>query len=83
MKKINIEISPEQKEIAVRHSTNNIVRSIVLMKRAVNTLTFANESLEGTGMNSMVESINEAKRSLADAIRTLSKYTNNEEKEDE
>lgn len=79
MKKINIEISPEQKEIAVRHSTNNIVRSIVLMKRAVNTLTFANESLEGTELVLMREDIGKAKRSLADAIRTLSEYIDNEE----
>jgi hypothetical protein len=77
------EISPEQKETAIRHSTNNIIRSVVLTKRAVNTLTFANESLEDTEAVSMAEDIGNAKRSLADAIRSLSKYTDNEEKKNE
>ena len=75
------EISPEQKQIAVRHIKNNIIRAIVLTKRAVNTLVFANESLEGTEAVSMMEDTDKAKRSLADAIRTLSKYTVNEEEE--
>ena len=38
----------KQQKIAVRHATINIIRAIVLMKRADNTLNFADNSLEGT-----------------------------------
>ena len=72
------EISPGQKETAVRHSRNNIIRAVVLTKRAVNMLTFANESLEGTEMVSMEEDTNKAKHSLVDAIRVLSLYSEKE-----
>ena len=75
MKKPKEIMPPEQKEIAVRHSRNNIIRAIVLAKRAVNVLVFANESLESAEMLSMAEDIGKAKRSLADAIRVLSKYS--------
>ena len=73
------EVMPlEQKQIHIRHSTTNIRRTIALMNRAVRALTFASESLEGTEAASMMEDIGNAKRSLADAIRILSKH--NEEK---
>ena len=68
------QIPPVHKEISIKHSITNIVRSAVLMKRAVNTLTFANNSLEGTDMTAMIEDINNSKRSLADAMRSLEKY---------
>jgi len=64
----------EQREIRVKHSTTNIRRSLVLMHRAVTALTFSSKSLEGTENTEMIEEINSSKRSLADAIRTLSKY---------
>lgn len=78
MKKQKEVISPEQKQIRIRHSTTNIRRAIVLMNRAVLTLTFANKSLEGTELVLMREDIGKAKCSLADAKRVLSEY--NEEK---
>ena len=78
MKKQKEGISPEQKQIRIRHSTTNIRRTIALMNRAVSALTFASESLEGTEATSMMEDIGNAKRSLADAIRTLLKYSEKE-----
>ena len=68
------EMSPVEKEIRIQHSTTNIKRSSELMKRAVNALLFASRSLEGTEMTLMIEDVNSSKRSLADAIRRLSKY---------
>ena len=81
MKKQKEEMPPEQKQIRIRHRTTNIRRTIALMNRAVRALTFASESLEGTEATSMMEDIGNAKRSLADAIRSLSKYSVNEEGE--
>ena len=81
MKKQKEEMPSEQNQIRIRHSTTNIRRTIALMNRAVRTLTFANGSLEGTEAVSMMEDIGNAKRSLADAIRSLSKYSVNEEGE--
>ena len=61
-------------ENAVRHSKNNIVRSVVLLKRAVNNLTFADRSLEGTDNLVMTQDIGTAKRSIADVLRVLDNY---------
>lgn len=74
MKNKEFVMTPEQVEISIRHSKNNIVRSVVLMKRAVSTLTFADKSLEGTKMIEMPGDISNAKRYIADALRTLEKY---------
>lgn len=74
MKNKEYVMTPEQVEISIRHSKNNIVRSVVLMKRAVSTLTFADKSLEGTKMIEMPGDISNAKRYIADALRTLEKY---------
>lgn len=81
MKKQKEEMPLEQKQIRIRHSTTNIRRTIALMNRAVRTLAFANKSLEGTELVLMREDIGKAKCSLADAIRTLSEYVDNEEGE--
>ena len=78
MKNQKEEMPLKQKQIRIRHANTNIVRAIVLTKRAVNTLTSASGSLEGTEATSMMEDIGNAKRSLADAIRTLSKYSEKE-----
>ena len=72
-------ISSVQKKIRIKHSANNIRRSLILMRRAVTALTFSSESLEGTGSTEMMEEINGSKISLADAIRKLSKYDEEEE----
>ena len=67
-------MTPEQIEIVVRHGKNNIIRSVVLMKRAVNNLTFADRSIESIEMPAMSEDIGTAKRRIADALRVLEKY---------
>lgn len=68
------EMSVRQKETAIRHSNNNIVRAIVLLKRADNTLTFADKSLEGTDMLSMIQDIGMSRDNIVDAIRRLEEY---------
>lgn len=67
-------MTPEQVEISIRHSKNNIVRSVVLMKRAVNTLTFADRSLEGTDELLMIQDIGIARDDIAEVINRLEKY---------
>ncbi|MCK4329893.1 hypothetical protein KAX02_08625 [candidate division WOR-3 bacterium] len=75
MKKEKVfEMTPEQIETSIRHSKNNIVRSVILMKRADNTLTFANRSVEDIEVIAMTNDIWNAKRGIADAIRVLEKY---------
>ena len=70
----NQEMPARQKEIAVKHSKNNIVRAIVLLKRADTSLTFADKSLEGTDTVSISDDIKISKRSLSVAISNLEKY---------
>ena len=80
MKKEKVfEMTPEQIEkyhpqISIRHSKNNIIRSVVLLKRADNTLTFANRSVEDIEVIAMTNDIWNAKRSIADVLRLLEKY---------
>ena len=74
MTAVKEQMPTSQKQIAIKHSTTNIIRSLALMKRAVNTLSFANNSLEGTDMTAMIEDINNSKRSIADAMKNLEKY---------
>ena len=74
MTTVKEQIPPVQKEILIKHSTTNIIRSIVLMKRAVNTLTFANNSLEGTEMLLMIQDIGMSIDYITDTIRRLEKY---------
>lgn len=59
---------------AIHHSTTNIIRAIVLLKRADNTLRFANNSLEGTDKILMIQDIGMSRYTIADAIRRLEKY---------
>ena len=76
------ELMPEkEKDMRVHHSTTNIIRAIVLLKRADNTLTSANNSLEGTGMESMIEDIGMSKGTIAYAIGKLEKYKYEVERE--
>lgn len=74
MKSNKEEMPEEQKKIAIHHSTTNIIRAIVLLKRADSTLTFASNSLEGTDMESMIEDIGMSKGTIAYAIEKLEKY---------
>ena len=68
------EMPAGQKETAIRHSRNNIIRAIVLLKRADNTLSFANKSLEGTDKLLMIQDIGMAKDGVAETVRRLEKY---------
>ena len=68
------ELSEKQQKIAIHHSTTNIIRAIVLMKRADNTLSFAISSLEGTDMIDMVKDIEKSILSITEAIGKLEKY---------
>lgn len=75
MKKEKVfEMTPEQIETSIRHSKNNIIRSVVLLERADNTLTFANRSVEDIEVIAMTNDIWNAKRGIADALRLLEKY---------
>lgn len=65
-------MTPVQKEVRIRHSVTNIKRSRVLIKRALNALSFASESLEDVGRDSMIVEINISKGFLGDAARRLS-----------
>ena len=73
------QMSKEQQKIAIHHSTNNIIRSIVLLKRADNTLKFADKSLEGTDELLMIQDIGMARDNIADAIIRLSSYVEEQE----
>lgn len=68
------EIPKIHNEKAIHYSTTNIVRAIVLLKRAYNALTHADDSLECTEMLVMERDIANSKRSIEEAIRTLEKY---------
>ena len=68
------EMPANQKKNAIHHSTTNIIRAIVLLKRADNTLTFAMRSLEGTEMNTMSKDVWNSKRSIEDVIQKLENY---------
>lgn len=68
------EMPAKQKKIAIHHSTTNIIRAIVLLKRADNALTFAMRSLEGTEMQSMSSDVWNSKRSIEDVVDKLEKY---------
>ena len=68
------QMSEEQQKIAIHHSTTNIVRAIVLLKRADNTLSFANISLEGTDKLLMMQEIGMSIDGIEDVIKRLEKY---------
>lgn len=75
MKKEKVfEMTPEQIETSIRHSKNNIIRSVVLLKRADNTLTFANRSVEDIEVIAMTNDIWNAKRSIGSVLEKLEKY---------
>lgn len=65
-------MSLEKKKIHIQHAIRNIMRSRVLIKRALNALSFASESLEDVGRDSMIVEINISKGFLGDAARRLS-----------
>ena len=68
------EMPEEQKKIAIHHSNTNIIRAIVLLKRADNTLGFAISSLEGTKTIDMAMDIEKSRLSIAEAIGKLERY---------
>lgn len=74
MKNHKEEMPVEQQKNAIHHSTTNIIRAIVLLKRADNTLGFASMSLDNTGLYLMREDIEKSKRSIEHTIQNLEKY---------
>ena len=68
------EMPEEQKKIAIHHSSTNIVRAVVLLKRADNALSFAISSLEGTKMIDLALDIEKSRLSIAEAIGKLERY---------
>ena len=83
MKKIVGEMSSSEREIHIEHSIRNIRRSLVLIKRAVNALSFASKSLKGVGNDLMMSDINISKQSLNDAMMRLSDLYKEEEDDDD
>ena len=74
MKNPKEEMPEKEKDMRVHHSTTNIIRAIVLLKRADNTLTFAMRSLEGTEMNTMSKDVWNTKCIIEEEIKRLYKY---------
>ena len=68
------QMSEDQQKISVHHSTTNIIRAIVLLKRADRTLSFANNSLEGTDKLLMIEDIGMSRDGIEDVIKRMEKY---------
>ena len=67
-------MSDIETETSIRHCKNNIIRSVVLMKRVLNTLDYADKSLEGTDNLVMIQDIGYTRDDITDAIGRMEKY---------